>query len=178
MKKMMLGLVLIGVIGVPSLFAQFNPTGNTTLSVSIGVEAGLRVDTPTTTLSTAGGFSDFTGGTDFTYKIRTSNAGGSGTITMQITSDFSPVGGPSVASPLDPSDTLTYSCSLIAPATACVGSQTASTTAQTSVASFGANAHSTKLGSGPNSVSWTLANDPQYATGSYNATATFTISAT
>ena len=33
-------------------------------------------------------------------------------------------------------------------------------------------------GTGGNSVSWSLTNDPQYATGSYSATATFTISAT
>ena len=169
--------ILLGVLGSASLYAQFAPTGNTTLQVNVGAEAGIRVDTAVTNLTSPSTFADYVGTTNFTYKIRTS-AGGSGTITMQITADFAPAGGPSVAAPLDPTDTLAYTCSLIVPGTACAGSQTSSTTAQTGVATFGGNAHSTKLGNGPNSVSWTLSNDPLYATGAYSATATLTISAT
>ena len=178
MRKM-LGTVLLGLLGVSSLFAQFNTTGNTSLSVSVASEAAIRVDTATTNLTTAGTFfTDYTGTTNFTYKIRTTKVGGSGSVTLKITSDFSPVGGPSVAAPPDPTDTLAYACTVSAPGSACAGSQTSSTTADTSVAAFGANARSTKAGTGGNSVAWTLTNDPQYETGSFSATATFTISAT
>lgn len=177
MKKL-LATVLLGLVGASSLFAQFGPTGTTTLQVNVASEAGIRVDTGTTSLTSAGSFADYSGTTNFTYKIRTTTVGGSGSITLQITADFSPAGGPSVASPPDATDTLAYTCTLIAPGTACAGSQTASTTAATGVATFGANAHSTKVGNGPNSVGWTLSNDPLYQTGAYNATATFTISAT
>ncbi len=177
MRKLV-GLGILGLIGASSLFAQFNPTGTTSLQVNVGSEAGIRIDTATTNLTSPGSFTDYTGTTNFTYKIRTTTLGGAGSITLQITADFAPAGGPSVAAPPDATDTLTYTCTLIAPGTACAGSQTASTAAQTGVATFGADAHSTKLGNGPNSVGWALSNDPLYQTGAYSATATFTISAT
>jgi hypothetical protein len=79
-----------------------------------------------------------------------------------------------VASP-NAGDSLTYTCTVAAPGTACSGSQTASTTASTPVASFGADAHAT---GNAGSVAWSLTNDPLYPTGSYSATVTFTISAT
>jgi hypothetical protein len=50
------------------------------------------------------------------------------------------------------------------------------TTSETNMATFGANAHSTKTGDN-GTVSWTLTNDPLYETGSYTATVTFTINA-
>jgi hypothetical protein len=45
------------------------------------------------------------------------------------------------------------------------------------VATFQKDAHSTKTGDA-GSVNWTLTNDPLYKTGTFSATATFTISAT
>lgn len=159
------------------LAAQFAPSGTTTVTVSVGAEASLRIDTSTTTLTTAGGFGPYTGTTNLTYKIRTTQTGGSGTITARVTSDFSPAGGPSVGSPPSPGDTLAYTCSITSPATSCSGTQTASTSAETSVASFGADASSDAAGNA-GSVSWSLTNDPTYKTGSYTATVTFTIAAT
>ncbi|MBI2819381.1 MAG: hypothetical protein HYX73_05315 [Acidobacteria bacterium] len=177
MKKL-LGPVFIGLLSSVSLFAQFGPTGTTTLQVIVGTEAAIQVDTGTTSLTTAGSFADYTGSTDYTYKIRTTQVGGTGAITLQITSDFSPAGGPSVAAPPSAGDTLDYTCTAAAPATGCAGPLTASTAAATSVATFGADARSALAGNSGNSVDWTLTNDPQYVTGTYNATATFTISAT
>ena len=177
MKKL-LGPVFIGLLSSVSLFAQFGPTGTTTLQVVVGTEAAIQVDTGTTNLTTAGSFADYTGSTDYTYKIRTTQAGGTGAITVQITSDFGPAGGPSVATPPSVGDSLDFTCTAVAPATGCAGTQTASTASATNVASFGADARSAKAGTSGNSVDWTLTNDPQYATGTYNATATFTISAT
>lgn len=159
-------------ITAPAAKAQFAATGTTTLSLTIGPEASIRVDTTTTSLTSPGIFSNFSGTTSFTYKIRTTTAGGTGAITSQVTSDFTG-SGPSVAS-----SHLTYTCTVASPGTACSGTQTASTTLQKSVATFAADAHSLDAGTGSNSVSWLLTNSPSYQTGSYTATVTFTISAT
>ena len=151
----------------------------TTLSVVVPAEASLTVTTGTTNLATTGtNFTvPYTGTTNFTYQIRTSKTGGHGQITAQVTTDFGPAGGPLVATPPSTGDALTYACTVSLPATACTGSQTASTTAATTVATFGAAANSTKAGNS-GSVAWSLTDDPLYATGTYTAVVTFTISAT
>lgn len=158
--------------------AQFASSGTTTMSVTVQPEAAIRIDTSVTTLTSTGtAFSNYTGTTSFTYKIRTLASGGSGAIQLQVTADFSPANGPSVASPPTAGDQLTYVCTVSAPGTACTGTQVASTTAATAVATFGAAASSTSNGNS-GSLSWTLTNDPAYHTGSYTATTTLTISAT
>jgi hypothetical protein len=159
--------------------AQFATTGTTTVSVAISPEAALQINTGTSTLTASGtNFnSNYTGTTSLTYKVRTTKVGGSGTISLKVTTDFGPAGGPSVATPPTAGDTLAYTCTVTSPGTGCSGSQTSSTTASTSVATFGTDAKSASAGNG-GSVSWTLTNDPQYSTGTYTATVTFTISAT
>jgi len=149
----------------------------TTLSVTVGPEASLTVNTGTTTLSTAASnFSlPYTGTTSLSYKIRTTKTGGTGTITLKVTADFAGTGGPSVANPPTAGDALTYTNTVSSPGTAATGSQTASTSAFTNIGSFGADAHSS-VGTG--SVAWSLTDDPAYATGTYTATVTFAISAT
>jgi len=147
----------------------------------VSAEAGITVNT-TPNLTETGNFAAYTGSTSFTYYIRTGASGGSGNIMLEVTTDFSPVGGPSVATPPTTGDALQYTCTVADPgnngtATACTGSVTSSTTAQTSVATFGADARSA-LGGNAGSVNWTLTNDPKYKTGSYSATVTFTVSAT
>lgn len=159
----------------PSLgWAQFASTGTTTLSVTIDSAAAIRIDTPTTTLTTAGSTfaAAYTGTTNFTFKLRTSQASGTGSITLQVTADFSPANGPTVAG----GDALTYTCTA-ASGTACSGPVSASTSSATAVASFGANAHSATAGDA-GSTSWSLENLPRYVTGTYSATVTYTISAT
>ena len=150
----------------------------TTLTVAVAPEAALSVAAATTPLATTStNFSNpYTGTTAITYLIRTSKSTGTGTITLQITSDFSGAGGPSVANPPTAGDALTYTCSVSAPGTPCSGTQTAATKSATAVGSFGAGANSSKSGNA-GSVSWALTDDPVYATGTYSATATFTISA-
>jgi hypothetical protein len=176
--RLLAAIILLAAVGVPSAFGQFNSTGTTTVSVTVGAEASVQIDTGTTGLTSSGTlFSDYTGTTNYTYKIRTTKTGGTGTITLKVTSDFSPTGGPSVATPPTSGDALAYTCTVVAPASAC-SAQTASTTTSTAVASFGANATSAKAGNSGNAVNWTLTNDPVYQTGSFNAVATFTISAT
>lgn len=138
----------------------------------------MTVTTGTTSMATTGtNFSvPYTGTTNLTYQIRTTKTGGTGNVSLKITADFAGTGGPSVTTPPTTGDALTYTCTVSSPGTACSG-QTASTAASTPVATFGAGANSTKAGNTA-SVAWSLTDDPVYATGTYTATATFTISAT
>ena len=171
-------LAVVMLVLAGTAHAQFNTTGTTTLSLNVAAEASLRIDTATTTLSNVGTiFAPYTGTTNYTYRIRTTKGSGSGAITLKVTGDFSPAGGPSVAAPPTTGDALTYTCSITSPGTACTGSQTASTGSDTGVSTFGSDAKSTSAGN-TGSVGWNLTNDPQYSTGSYTATVTFTISAT
>ena len=166
--------VLLALAG--TAHAQFAPTGTGNVSVNIGAEASIQIDTKDLTLTSVGtSFADYTGTTAFTYKIRTGS--GSAGITLKVTTDFSGTGGPSVASPPTAGDTLAYTCTVSSPGTACSASQTASTTSSTPVGTFGADNHSASAGNS-GSVAWTLTDDPQYSTGTYTATVTFTISAT
>jgi len=171
-------LAVVMLVLAGTAHAQFNTTGTTTLSLTVAAEASLRIDTATTTLGNIGTiFADYTGTTNYTYKIRTGKASGSGAITLKVTSDFGPAGGPSVGTPPSTGDALTYTCSITSPGTACTGSLTASTGSSTSVSTFGADAKSA-VGGNTGSVGWNLTNDPQYSTGAYTAVVTFTISAT
>ena len=162
-------------------FGQFAATGTSAVAVAVSAESAISITTATTNLTEASGAgifgAPFTGTTNFSYKLRTSQVGGAGTITVKITGDFA-AGGPSVTTP-PAGDAMTYACTGALPATPCTGPITALTTGATSVATFATDAHST-AGTGSSStgsVTWTLPNDPIYKTGTYTATATFTISA-
>jgi hypothetical protein len=153
------------------------------VAVNVNAEAALTIQTTALTLTQTGSnFADYTGTTQFTYFIRTAKTDGVGSIVLKVTGDFSAGGGnsPSVASPPTDSDHLYYSCTVPDPthgsATACTGPVNSSTTASTSVATFGIDARSAKAGVS-SSVLWGLSNDPLYQTGTYTATVTYTISA-
>ena len=158
-------------------------TGTTTLQVTVAAEAALTVGTPTTNLTSSGtNFGNYTGTTNLTYFVRTTQAGGNSNLVLQVTGDFSPAGGPSVGTPPTAGDKLAYSCTVANPgnngiASACTAGTSSSTGAQTSLGSFGADNRSS-IGGNSATVNWTLTNDPKYKTGSYSATVTFTISAT
>jgi hypothetical protein len=178
MKRNYLLALAAALLVAPATYGQFAATWTTNLSVTVSAEAALQVTTSTTTLTAIGTiFNPYTGTTNLTYKIRTTQATGTGSVTLKVTSDFSPANGPSVATPPTAGDALTYTCTGAAPATACSGSQTASTTASTSVSTFGAGASSANAGNSASTV-WSLTNDPLYHTGAYSATVTYTISAT
>jgi hypothetical protein len=123
-------------------------------------------------------FSPFTGTLPISYRVRTTPSGG-GAVTVQVTSDFSPTGGPSAAA-----GAVTYSCGSASIGTACSGTQTASTTSQTPVLTLPASACTggggACSGNDPNSVTvtFTLTDNPAYSTGAYSAALTFVISAT
>ena len=172
MKTISAWLLLAALTLAPAALAA--PT--TAVSVTIGAEANITVGAATSLTQTGNNFSNFTGTTSFNYQIRTTQSTGSGSVVLQVTSDFSPAGGPSVATPPTAGDTLSYTCTGTGHVT---GTQTASTTATSPVLSFGADAHSVAAAPGDaGSVSWTLVNDPKYKTGTYTATVTFTVSAT
>lgn len=169
-------LALVALLLSGTAFGQFAGSGTTNITVTVAAEASIQVNASTPLTTTGTLFSNYTGTTGFMYKIRTTATGGSGSITARVTTDFSPGGGPSVASPPTAGDTLAYTCTVAAPGTGCVGSQTASTTADTNVSTFGANARSARDGNS-GSLAWTLTNDPAYATGNYTAVVTLTIGA-
>ncbi|MGD0840583.1 MAG: hypothetical protein ABSA32_05435 [Candidatus Acidiferrales bacterium] len=158
-------------------------TGTTTLSVTVGAEAGLTVAATSTLTSVGTNFANYTSSTALTYYVRTTQTTGAGSITAKVTTDFSPIGGPSVATPPTAGDALAYTSSGTAPGNGGTGAVmafagiSASTSAQTNVATFAANNRSLITGNSE-SVAWTLTNDPKYQTGAYTATVTFTISAT
>jgi hypothetical protein len=172
-------VIFLAGLGVVSAFGQtFLGSGTTTVSVTVGAEASIAINTSSTALTSSGTlFADYTGTTNLTYKVRTTPSTGSGSIVLQITSDFNGTGGPKVNNPPTSGDKLSYDCTVATSGTGCGANQTASTSSTTPVATFGSDAHSTRAGDA-GTVSWTLTNDPAYKTGSYNATATFTISAT
>jgi hypothetical protein len=108
------------------------------------------------------------------YWARTSDAG-SGSITVQAGSEFSPAGGPTVGS-------VTYVCSGATLGAGCSGAQTLATSTQTPLVSVpagvctgGGGACSTQ---DPNTVLINLSapDKPHYKTGTYSASITFTIS--
>jgi len=174
MKKTLL-LVTALLLAASMAFAQYGPTGQTVLSVVIGNEASIQVDTPTTNLTnvTGNAFGNFTGTTTFDYKIRTASGDTTAAITLQL-NQLLTSGTNTIAMA-----NLGYTCTDVAPAsgTGCASSVTPSTTSGTAVASFPGDAHSVNTGTTGNTLSWTLANLPTYETGTYTATVTLTISA-
>lgn len=148
------------------LAATLNPVG----SISVAANASL---TPGSTA-----FQPFSGNVAVNYLARTTPTG-SGTITLTVSSDFTPSGGPSAAN-----GALKYTCSGATLGAACSGTQTASPSAQSSVLTLPASACTGGGGAcssgSPNTVNlnFTLTDDPGYATGTYSAKVLLTISTT
>jgi len=154
-------------------------TGVTTQTLTATIQPAWTLSAPTSAIMAGGPnpFQPFRSTFAVSYRARTTPSG-SGSITLRITSDFSPSGGPTSAG-----GGLTYTCGAAGLGAACSGTQTASTSAQTPVVTLPAAACTGGGGvcsnQDPNSLNLTfvLADDPQYKTGSYSATITFTISA-
>jgi hypothetical protein len=182
MKKTLI-LVAALLLAASMAHAQVTAMGTTSLVLAVGNEANIAITNSTTNLTTSlSTFSDYMGTTNFKYQVRTSSSG-TGSITVLITSDFSAGGSglPSVKTPPTAGDTLTFTCTA-AVGSPCSSAQTASTQTAATAVSFTANTHAGAPGPVTNgatgSVVWDLTNDPAYATGTYTAVATFTISAT
>ena len=146
-----------------------------TLSANVGPNGKLSLPPNVTLRSADTHFGGTLSGTlTVSYWARTSD-GGSGSVTVQASSEFSPTGGPSIAN-------VTYLCSGATLGTGCSGTQTLATSTQTPLVSIPGGA-CTGGGAGcstqePNTVLLTLStpNRPRYKTGTYSALITFTIS--
>jgi hypothetical protein len=163
------------------LFSSAQNSTTQTLQANIVPLGGLfTLSTPLALTKTANAFA---GTMTLGYRARTSQGIGYGTITVKASADFSPAGGPSIAHPPGAGDRFTYTCSGATLGISCSGMQTVSTTSSTNVVSIGASACTgggAPCSSGdPDStnVTFTLTDDPQYKTGAYSATLTWTISA-
>ena len=78
LKRLATAVLLMAGLGASSAFGQFSAnTGTTSLNVTVAAEASLQIDTATTSLTSSGTlFADYTGSTNYSYKIRTSQGGG------------------------------------------------------------------------------------------------------
>ncbi|MBZ5728204.1 MAG: hypothetical protein LAP87_24860 [Acidobacteriia bacterium] len=173
--------VVLFVLGILPVGAGLGSTGSTTqgLTAQINVASGLTVAASAAMTPGASKFAPFQATLPVSYWARTTPTGAGGTVTVRVTSDFAPAGGPSAASGV-----LTYTCGGQTYGTACSGTQTASTAAQTPLLTLPPSACTGGGGScsaaSPNTVNLnlTLTDNPAYPTGSYSAVITFTISAT
>jgi hypothetical protein len=169
---------VIALLLLPS-FSRAQNTTTQTLEATIVPLGGLfTFISPLTLARTGGSFNGFSGSMILSYRARTSRGSGEGTITVKATVDFTPAGGPSIASPLTSGDALSYTSTVASPGTAASAQTVAALATSYPVATFGAGASSAIAGNTANSVAWSLTNDPTYAQGSYSVTVTFTISAT
>lgn len=154
-------------------------SANETLDATLQPIAELSVPSPVG-LSPGGQFAPFTGTLTVSYKARTTppNTGG-GTITVEVSSDFTPSGGPSAAA-----GALTFTCGSAGLGTPCSGTKTASTTTQVTVVTLPASGCTGGGGSCSSSnpasvtVNFSLTDSPAYSPGSYLAQVILRISAT
>jgi len=174
------GALLLAPSGLPAATL----TTTQTLTAVISPEGGFFSLTSNVSLTKNGSiFTNFTSSpVAIQYCARTTQSTGGGNITVKATADFSPSGGPSIASPPSTGDGLTYTCSTATLGQACTNTPTVSTTTAMNVVAFAPSecSSSTCGSSNRNTVTVTfyLTDDPKYNTGSYSATLTFTISAT
>jgi hypothetical protein len=166
------------------VFSLAQNTVTQTLSATVVPLGGLFLQsTPLVLTKGSASANSFSGTITLSYRARTRQGTGQGTITVEAKADFAPALGPSIANPPSAGDTFTYSCSGATLGVSCSGIQNVSTTAATTVVSIGASACT---GGGapcsstdPNSanITFNLMDDPTYKTGSYTATLIWTISA-
>jgi hypothetical protein len=152
-------------------------TGTQTLSPTIGALGKLSVVQSSVSLTHSGTiFANFTGTVTVRYEVRTTISTGSSALTLQAASEFAPGTGPSIAG-----GDLTYTCSGATAGVSCPGTQTVSTSSQTSVVTVGSGVCTGPgcTGSNPNSVTinLTLVDSPVFKAGSYSTGLTFSISA-
>jgi hypothetical protein len=169
-------ILLASTAGAAGPVASMSATQTLTATIApIG-----KVSVPATVRMTAaaGKFTSYSASLTIQYRVRTTVLG-AGNISLLVTSDFLPAGGPTVAA-----GSLQYSCGSADLGTPCKGTQVASTQTQTPVLALPVRACTGGAGGcsavDPNSVTinFTLPDDPGYATGSYSAQLTFIISST
>jgi hypothetical protein len=162
-------LLILPVCGIGDI-----QTTTQTLSASISPAGKISVPASVTLTSSGTQFGTFGGSLLVSYWASTSG-GGSGSVVVQASSEFTPSGGPTAG-------TVTYYCTGATLGTGCSGTQTIQTSSQTSVVSLPGGVCTGGGGScssqAPNTVQlqFQLPNKPQYKTGTYSAQLMFTIS--
>ena len=169
--------IIAGVILGPQRCLGATATTTQTLNVTINALAKLSAPSSSTLTHTGITFSPYTSSFTMNYRARTSPTG-SGSITAKTSSDFTPSGGPTISS-----GALTYTCSGATLGASCSGTLTVSASSATGIVTLPASACTGGGGacssSNPNatSLSFTLNDSPQAATGSYQVGLQFTASA-
>jgi len=181
LQKFTLAVVASLLVSSGLFAATVTATATATLTVTVANEASLTVGGTTNLTTAVTNFSTaYTSATptNISYLVRTSKTGGSGGITVYISSDF--VGGAGGVGPLAANGVLSYTCTGTGTGvTPCASSTVAKTTAGTATAvlTFVTDTHSAN-GGNTAATSWSLQDLPSYQTDTYTATATYTISST
>jgi hypothetical protein len=127
--------------------------------------------------NSSAGFSPFSGSIPMQFRVRTSPSG-TGAITAEVTSEFSPSGGPLAAN-----GDLTYSCSSATIGTLCTANTAGSLSTQTAVLSLpsgictGGGGLCTAVDPDTVTITINVADKPSFSTNIYAASLTFTVSA-
>ncbi len=177
--KAIIVMLWMGWAVTPTLLGQTIATTTQQLTAAVNASSTfVSVPSSVTLISGAGQFVPYTGSLQLTYEARTTYLIGGGSITVQMSADFSPTGGPTIAS-----GAMTYTCSGTTLGTDCSGPITVSPTTATNVVTLPATGCGGGVCTYPNDPQQTtlgiaVANSPAYATGTYTATLLFTISST
>ena len=142
-------------------------SATSTLGVNVSAEATITVNSSPTLSKGGTEFESYTGNTTFTYKVRTTDAEGSGSVTALVTTEFE------VGSAITTAD-LSHVVSGAGVGTKNSDPTVASASSATNIMTFGTNAHSGDSGDSA-TIAWTLADRPTYKTGSYSTVVTLTI---
>ena len=134
------GLATLGLFMAPVVFAATD-TATTTLGVTVSPEASITVTASPTLAKGGTKFESYTGTTTYTYKVRTTQTTGAGSVTAQVTTAFAAASGITTAD-------LSHVASTAGVGTANTTSTTASASVATNLLTFGADAQ----GRGPQSA--------------------------
>ncbi len=144
-------VLLIVVFSLP-LHAQRSAT--TVLALAVGSQCGVSVlSSSHSDVSSGGPSGEYTGTITFVYYVRTSTAAGSGNIELELLDD-------SARSANSSGGALSYTTDLSGVGSGNSGRQTvSSSSANFTVATFGADQHSPRQGS-TGTINWTFTRDP------------------
>lgn len=173
------GVLLAGLIQMLVVSPAIGDVVTLSQSIQLTLAPATKLSSPSSlTLSAPGGpFNNYSGNLVLSYKSRTLPGSSGATITVKANSEFTPTGGPTLAS-----GALTYTCASATLGSGCSGAQTVSSTAQTAVVSVPAGSCTGGGGQcsagNPNTVNlnFQLTNNSAYQAGTYSTTLMFSVS--
>ena len=175
MKRTLLGLTILGLLLAAGPALAATAQGTTNVQIVVAADASITVPA-TCTLTTTGGFANYTGSCGSTYSVRTAKSGGTGQIQLAASSDWLPntVGsvGPTLAG-----DNLSFTISgNTGPGTenSTLTRIAATGTNYNVITAMGANAHANAAAF---STNFTLVNNPAWETDTYHVPVVYTLTA-